>query len=121
MIGILFCVNIYGQTNNLISVDRDSLFKVFVNYEGCKLSMVALSADKINLTELVKTRESQIAVYDSVLKVYDEKILPGWIQKDSLRLMQIDNLNKQIKSTGRKKLITGGVVGSLIVSLIAIL
>lgn len=120
MSGILFCGITSAQTNNKISVDRDSLFKVFINYEGCKLSLVALSADKINLNEIIASREIQIEKYRQQILLYDSVIVPGYLEKDRLRLDQISETKKNGRRKAKKNFINGTVTGGII-SLILLL
>ena len=111
---------IYGQTNR-ISVDRDSLWNVFMRFEECKIELGSVRTEKDLMNDLLDIRMSEIAVYDSIVMHYEKNIVPDLMKKDSLNEESIRLIEKQVRTNGRKKFLTGGLVGALVIAVIALL
>lgn len=107
----------YGQTNNGITVDRDSLFNVFSNFDRTKAERNALKRDTATYKAVIVEYKAKEASLKDVIGNYEGIVVPN---KDKV----IESLNLIIGQTekkAKKKYFKGARDGSVLGIILGIL
>ena len=88
---ILLSGNTFGQINNEISVDRDSLYNVFINFEVEKAKTKALTIDTLHLREVIRKMEQTNLNLMKVAKNNDSLVIPKYREINQNLQVMLDN------------------------------
>lgn len=101
----------------MVTVDADSLWNIFMNYEKVKAESIGLKLDTMNLRLIVKQKDSQMVDLLRMVNNFENVIVPAHEQRYDL---QVKITEIEIKK-GNRKLLNGigyGGAGVLILSLL---
>lgn len=112
---IACCSITFGQTNEKICVDRDSLYAVFSNFEEVKARFESIKIDTVGYRSIIKKEREKAQAGELIIGNYRDIVVPN--QKKQILLMQ-----KEVeleKREGKKKYWRGIRDGGILTILIA--